>query len=66
MSRYSGRQAPGAARLRREQAWAEAQARNAATPTERTAAFRRQRARIRQALDERERAALRDALSDVS
>lgn len=66
MSRFSGPQGAGAQTRRRKQAWAEAEARNAATPTERTAEFRRQRARIRQALNDQERTALRDALSDVS
>jgi hypothetical protein len=63
MSRYSGRQGPGARRRRREQAWAEAQERAAACPPERRAEFRRQRDRIRAALTDLERDALRQALT---
>jgi hypothetical protein len=49
---YHGPQSPGAAKRNRERKRAEAEARNAATPTERTAKFRRDRARVQAALAE--------------
>jgi hypothetical protein len=63
VSRYSGPQSRGASRTRRARARVEAEERNAAAPAERRASFRRERARIRAALDERELVLLRDALA---
>jgi hypothetical protein len=62
VSRYSGAQQAGAARRRREQARVEAAERDASAMPERRASFRRERLRIRAALNERERAALANAL----
>lgn len=52
MSRYTGPQGPGARARLRARRRAEAEQRNASTPQDRTAWFRRQRARVRAALAE--------------
>ena len=52
MSRYSGHAGHGARAATRATKRAEAEQRNAATPLERTAKFRRDRARVQAALTE--------------
>jgi hypothetical protein len=66
VSRYSGPQGRGAARVHRAAARAAAEERNAAAAPERRAEFGRQRARIRAALSEREVAMLQDALAPAA